>query len=165
MTQGLKNLQTSARSCARRERLSEPSPLPQPQSHGLPYVPSQTQGQAGYGGAYQCHTDDSGYADSLELEAESYDNTDGSSERSGSYGYGHQHTGSAGSANSLGAMPMNMNGQMMDARTSYMVAGMGHQGQLSGAGGMVNMNGQQGQRIPSMDIGIDAIINRPSGGR
>jgi len=26
------------------------------------------------------------------------------------------------------------------------------------------VNGQ-GQRLPSMDMGIDAIINRPSGGR
>lgn len=182
MTHGLKNLQTKARSCARRERLSEPSPsaLPQPQHHH-PHLASQNQnqGQGAYGGAY--HTDDSGYADDLEgLEAESYqDHTDGASERSGSYGYqSHQHTGSAGSVASLGGMMpgmggggmgavngAGMNGQMMDTRTQYMVAGMGvHQG---GGGGMlnVNVNGQQGQRLPSMDMGIDAIINRPSGGR
>lgn len=158
MSQGLKNLQTAARSCARRERLLDP----QAQVQSNP-------NQNGYGGASH-YTDDSGYADELEAE---YDPTDGASERSGgSYGYGgsHQHTGSNTSVASLAGMGMNVNGNM-----GYMMNGVGggqltgigggvHQGQLSGVNGQGGVN-SQGQRLPSMDMGIDAIINRPSGGR
>jgi hypothetical protein len=45
---------------------------------------------------------------------------------------------------------------MNGASYSHMMSG-----QLAGVGGQ----GQQGQRLPSMDMGIDAIINRPSVGR
>ncbi|KAE9366896.1 hypothetical protein N431DRAFT_79931 [Stipitochalara longipes BDJ] len=86
MSQGLKNLQTAARSCARRERMLDTS----------------------QNGPYQ----------------------DGASDRSGSAGayQGHHYSSSAGSGGSGGYHP-------------------------------------HGQRLPSMDMGIDAIINRPGNGR
>lgn len=109
MQQGLKNLQTSARSCARRERMLDTS------GHGL-----------GVPGAYQ---DDSGIGDDFEAE---YD-ADGASEHSrgsnctggmgGGY-YGHESHHSTGSSGS----------------------------RMSGYG--------QQSRLPSIDMGIQNIINR-----
>jgi hypothetical protein len=96
MSSGLKNLQTAARSCTRRERL-ETSTQPHNGAYGDP------------------HTDDSGIGiDDLEAE---YD-ADGGSEHS--------------------------------------------------RGSMAHMRDQHGRpqyqhRLPSMDMGIDAIINRPNG--
>lgn len=123
MSQGLKNLQTSARSCARRERMLDTSSANSDSLHGT------------YGGL-----DDSG----IEIEAE-YD-ADGASEHSGGsngYGYGHGRMDSGGSsASGRGG-------------GSYYDIGNGVQG---GGGG-------HGSRLPSMDMGIDAIINRPGGGR
>ena len=130
MSHGLKNLQTAARSCSRRERLldtSHPNANPHPDTQNY--------------GAYSAnHTDDSGYADELEAE---YD-ADGASDRSSncqSAGYhpGHHYSASGGSAGS--------GGPMMDGRVMGMYGGHG-----------------QG-RLPSMDMGIDAIINRPGNGR
>jgi hypothetical protein len=108
MSQGLKNLQQAARTCARRERMLDTS--------------------GGNLGAYS-HTDDSGIGID-ELEAE-YD-ADGASE----------HSGGSNSNNSMGG-------------GGYYQAQQGGQ-QHRGYGG------HQG-RLPSMDMGIDAIINRPSG--
>ncbi len=167
MSQGLKNLQTAARSCARRERLLDPSTNPNSSHPQNPYnLPSGFE-------------NDSGYAE--DLEGNEYD-ADGASERSGgSYGYGggHHHTASAGSSingmvgsvggnggmngmgNRVASSMGNGNGvNMMDSRTqAYMMSSVGVQHQSLGG-----VNGQ-GQRLPSMDMGIDAIINRPSGGR
>jgi hypothetical protein len=111
MSQGLKNLQTAARSCARRERMLDTS-----------------QGGSYTGGAYG-ERDDSGIGLGDDLEAE-YD-ADGASDRSGSASayQGHHYSSSVGSAVS---------------------GGYGHPHE---------------QRLPSMDMGIDAIINRPSNGR
>jgi len=117
MSQGLKNLQTAARSCARRERLLDS------QSHHV-------QNGQGYPGAYaDHHTDDSGIGiDDLEAE---YD-ADGASDRSSTYGnmngnpYGHQHGNSGSSGGSRGGYH------------------------------------QHGSRLATMDMGIDAIINRPN---
>ena len=109
MSQGLKNLQTAARSHARRERMLDTSGG----AHGMG------------GGAYD-HTDDSGISiDDLEAE---YD-ADGASGRSGS------------SAQSTG--------------NSYL--GYQDQRQYVGHGQGPNV------RLASMDMGIDAIINRPGG--
>lgn len=162
MSQGLKNLQTSARSCARRERLSDPNSNPNNNNH--------------YTSLPNGYENDSGYAEDLELGGDEYE-ADNNSERSnGSYGYSthsHHHTGSTGSSmngNVGGNMGMNGGGMgmggaqnMMDSR-AYMTTGVGSgvgvQYQNQGMG--VNANGQ---RLPSMDMGIDAIINRPSGGR
>ena len=108
MSQGLKNLQTAARSHARRERMLDTSGA----------------GVHGMGGGAYDHTDDSGIGiDDLEAE---YD-ADGASERSGS------------SAQSAG----NSYVGYQDQRQQY------HQGNSG--------------RLPSMDMGIDAIINRPGG--
>lgn len=109
MSQGLKNLQTAARSCARRERMLDTS-------QGGPYT-----------GAYG-ERDDSGIGLGDDLEAD-YDG-DGQSDRSGSASayQGHHYSSSAGSGGSGGYHP-------------------------------------HGQRLPSMDMGIDAIINRPGNGR
>ncbi|KAG0645603.1 hypothetical protein D0Z07_8506 [Hyphodiscus hymeniophilus] len=106
MSQGLKNLQQSARSCARRERMLDPSSSLNP------------------GGAYDPqHTDDSGIGiDDLEAE---YD-ADGASE----------HSGGSNSNHSLGG---------------YGGYQQQHQTQRY----------QHQSRLPSMDMGIEAIINRP----
>jgi hypothetical protein len=109
MSQGLKNLQTAARSCARRERMLDTS-------QSGPYT-------GAYGGR-----DDSGISLDDDLEAD-YDG-DGQSDRSGSASayQGHHYSSSAGSGGSAIYHP-------------------------------------HGQRLPSMDMGIDAIINRPGNGR
>jgi len=128
MSQGLKNLQTSARSCARRERMLDTSSLPSHTTGSL---------DGNYPGL-----DDSG----IDLEAE-YD-ADGASvsEHSGGsngYGYGHQRMESGASSGSGGYY----------GRTDG-----GFNGGGSGGSG-------SGSRLPSMDMGIDSIINRPGGGR
>ena len=106
MSQGLKNLQQAARSCARRERMLDT--------------------QSGQLGAYDPrHADDSGIGID-ELEAE-YD-ADGASE----------HSGGSNSNNSMGG-------------GYYQNQGQQHRGYQ--------------QRLPSMDMGIDAIINRPNNQR
>jgi hypothetical protein len=108
MSQGLKNLQQAARSCARRERMLD------------------TNTMGGGGGAYgdPHHTDDSGIGiDDLEAE---YD-ADGASE----------HSGGSNSNNSMG-------GGSYGYQQPQQRGGYGHQ-----------------SRLPSMDMGIDAIINRP----
>ncbi|EPE35290.1 Homeo [Glarea lozoyensis ATCC 20868] len=128
MSQGLKNLQTAARSHARRERLLSPShshshhtSLSHSPNHAFPPYSSSASS-----GAYV--RDDSG----IEIEdMEGADYNDGSSERMSSsssayggqhYGHGHSHSGGSG----VGSV------------------GYGHNG-----------------RLPSIDMGIDAIINRP----
>ncbi|KAH7327398.1 hypothetical protein BKA65DRAFT_405938 [Rhexocercosporidium sp. MPI-PUGE-AT-0058] len=153
MSHGLKNLQTAARSCARRERMLDPS------SSGSHPHPSQ----GGYTG-YEAHTDDSGYADEQDhdhehdLEAE-YD-ADGASDRSSTNGVqvsyshhgGHGHGMSSGGHYHSHSHSNGSNGSMN---------GMGAVGGMVG-GGMGGYGMHQG-RLPSMDMGIDAIINRPPG--
>ena len=128
MSQGLKNLQTSARSCARRERMLDTSSAGSndPHLHGT------------YSGL-----DDSGIE--IDLEAE-YD-ADGASEHSGgSNGYG-----------AYGHGRMDSGGTGAGGRGGYY-------GDVNGVPSQNGMGGH-GSRLPSMDMGIDAIINRPSGGR
>ncbi|CZR66620.1 uncharacterized protein PAC_16521 [Phialocephala subalpina] len=122
MSQGLKNLQTSARSCARRERILDSSSTTHSQlstsqpSSAPPYpVQSHTFGEH--------HTDDSGYADEIEQEY------DAASDRSGSLyqeqvpAHGHSYSQSGGSTGSLGmgnmgggGMSGGMGGGMVDLR-------------------------------------------------
>jgi hypothetical protein len=109
MSSGLKNLQQSARSCARRERMLDPN--------------------ATNNNTYDPHngTDDSGIGiDDLEAE---YD-ADGASE----------HSGGSNSNHSLGGSLGGGYGYQTQTQHRY----QGHQ-----------------SRLPSMDMGIDAIINRP----
>jgi hypothetical protein len=125
MSQGLKNLQTAARSASRRERMLDTSssttihtPLTSSSISHPGSVPTY--------GAYE-HHDDSGYADELEAEYDADNASDRSSNGNGNgYVHGHYHTHSASSS----------------------------------------MGGSYGQgRVSSMDMGIDAIINRPGNGR
>lgn len=112
MSQGLKNLQQAARSCARRERMLDTST-----GQNL--------------GAYDTiHTDDSGIGiDDLEAE---YD-ADGASEHSGG---------------------SNSNNSLVGGGGGFAFQGRG-QGQRGGGG---EGYGHQ-SRVPSMDMGIGAIIN------
>jgi hypothetical protein len=123
MSQGLKNLQTAARSASRRERMldtSSSTAIHTPLTSSSISVPNY--------GAYE-HHDDSGYADELEAEYDADNASDRSSNGNGNgYVHGHYHTHSA---------------------TSSMGGSYGH-----GQG-----------RVSSMDMGIDAIINRPGNGR
>jgi hypothetical protein len=139
MSQGLKNLQTAARSASRRDRMLDTSnstaihtPLT---SSSISHPGSSTHGVPTYG-AYE-HHDDSGYADDLEAEYDADNASDRSSNANG-YVQGHYHTHSASSAGSINGM-----------------GGMG--------GGYGGQHGQS--RVSSMDMGIDAIINRPGNGR
>ncbi|KAH7400209.1 hypothetical protein BKA64DRAFT_778463 [Cadophora sp. MPI-SDFR-AT-0126] len=162
MSQGLKNLQTAARSCARRERMLDPSSA----NH------SHSQSQGSYNG-FEGHTDDSGYADEhdhdqdqdQDLEAE-YD-ADGNSDRSstngvyshhsshsnGIHGGGqahyqtHSHSHSNGSNGSLGGSLGGMGGMVGGGMGGYAMHPSQH-----GHG-----HGHQG-RLPSMSMGIGAII-------
>jgi hypothetical protein len=134
MSQGLKNLQASARSCARRERMLDAHTS----NTGIPVGAYDTDPHPEHDSG---HTDDSGIGiDGSDLEAE-YD-ADGASDHSGSH---------AGSLS--GYAPYGMGG------------GMSRQGMSSGGGRRGRGAPQYGhqQRLPSMDMGIDAIINRPNG--
>jgi len=122
MSQGLKNLQQSARSCTRRERM-----IPSTHSNSNSNPPTS---------AYDPQEDSAIGIEDLEAE---YD-ADGASEHSGS---------NSNSNHSLGSM-----------------AGYGYQTQTQSQNhNMQNMQRYQHQghqsRLPSMDMGIDAIINRP----
>ncbi len=136
MSQGLKNLQTAARSCARRERLLDPT-----------HAPTQSQGSYNPG-AFEQHTDDSGYADDIEPD---YD-ADGASDRSSNGYQGHYHSHSNGSNGSMGGGSMG--------------GGMGGMGGNMMTDPRFLQQHQHQPRLPSLDMGIDAIINRqPPGGR
>ncbi|KAH8646561.1 hypothetical protein BGZ60DRAFT_474622 [Tricladium varicosporioides] len=142
MSQGLKNLQTAARSHARHERmLSTSHSLPQQSHSSHSHHPSHSSLLPGN----NYSADDSGISiEDLEAEYDANHDHDGHSERSsssvyGGHGGGHYHSHSGGSG--VGSL---------DGR-GYSMQGQGGQG-----------SGQQG-RLPSMDMGIDAIINRPGG--
>ncbi|OWP02466.1 hypothetical protein B2J93_42 [Marssonina coronariae] len=183
MSQGLKNLQTAARSCARRERMlplsphdpSIPFPLSTPTSTTHPHPSTSSLApNANF-------TDDSGYADEAEAEAEPEPEPEPGyeSDRSGSYHY-HSHSASNGS-NASRSLSLSGSGSG-GAGMSAMGMGMG-MGGGGGGGGYMGVNAgvgvdarflsqqqQQQQaagRLPSMDMGIGAIINRgpqPSSG-
>lgn len=101
------------------------------------HTPSSTSPNQTYG---PYHTDDSGYADDLEAEYDADNASDRSSQGQGQYG--HYHSNSGGSGSGLG-----MSG--------------GGGGSASMGGGGYYGNG----RLPSMDMGIENIINRPGNGR
>ena len=128
MSQGLKNLQTAARSHARRSRLLSPTNSHSPAAIFPPYSSSSSSG------AYI--RDDSGIG--IE-DLEGGDYNDGSSGRmsssSSNYGgqnYGHAHGNGTG------------HGHSHSGGSGVGSGGYGHDG-----------------RLPSIDMGIDAIINRP----
>ncbi|KAF8853589.1 hypothetical protein BDZ45DRAFT_706919 [Acephala macrosclerotiorum] len=158
MSQGLKNLQTSARSCARRERILDSTSSSQPGS-APPYV-GQSQNA---NGGFEHHTDDSGYADELEQEYDAASDRSSSLYQEQGPGHGHQYSQSGGSAGSLGmGVGGGMNGGNLGGGGGMGMGngGMGVQMDLRGMGGDLRY-AQHQSRLPSMDMGIDAIINRP----
>ncbi|KAF4636698.1 hypothetical protein G7Y89_g1384 [Cudoniella acicularis] len=141
MSQGLKNLQTAARAHARRERMLD-------STNSINSNPNNPSNMLGFDG----HADDSGI--SIEdLEAE-YDGDGGQSERSTSSIYGghnpHHHQGHYHS-HSGGSGVGSVGGDAIVRGGGYVTSHQGHT--------------HHGQRLPSMDMGIDAIINRPNNGR
>ncbi|KAL2061174.1 hypothetical protein VTL71DRAFT_7447 [Oculimacula yallundae] len=185
MSQGLKNLQTAARSHARRERMLDPnstsSSIPNNNNnhhHSLSQTHSH-QGSSSYT-EYGAHTDvDSGYADDLdrELEAEAeaeYDADDASDRSTANYdhlsgpyqNHNHNHSHNHNHNHSLSSSTGSSSGN----GSLRSLAGMGGMGMLGGVGvngmGQYSMHQSQGLgRLPSMDMGIDAIINRAPGGQ
>ncbi|XXH05308.1 hypothetical protein Hte_011733 [Hypoxylon texense] len=148
MNNGLKNLQSAARSAARRERLESGHPI-----HG--------------------YDDDSGISgigltpvDDLDASYSSPETTASSSHSGGSNGGGY---GGAIHPMALGGHPYGANytastGGLSSSYGSSVSssAAAAHYGAMHGShsqGGSPYMG--DGQRLPSVDMGIDAIINRP----
>ncbi|KAI4862696.1 hypothetical protein F4820DRAFT_14077 [Hypoxylon rubiginosum] len=148
MNNGLKNLQSAARSAARRERLESGHPI-----HG--------------------YDDDSGISgigltpvDDLDASYSSPETTASSSHSGGSHGGGY---GGAIHPMALGGHPYGANyttsaGGLSSSYGSSVSssAAAAHYGAMHGShsqGGSPYMG--DGQRLPSVDMGIDAIINRP----
>lgn len=149
MSNGLKNLQASARQCARRERLESGQPL----SHG--------------------YDDDSGISgigltpvDDLDASYSSPETTTSSSHSNGSNSfhsgihpmhisaphYGHGYTTSTGGLSSSG---YSSSVSSTTAQGYGAVPSHSHHSQDGSPSYMSN-----GQRLPSVDMNIDAIINR-----
>ena len=150
MSQGLKNLATAARACSRRERLHDTSSAPSLSSlpNSAPYAPGEDSGLG---------------LDDLD---DQYEN-DGVSEHSGGSGGMGLRGGSGGSVGYdrgdtyRGDVGVGYErGVSGDEGTYY-----GHQSQgSSGSSGRSVGHGHgYGQRLPSIDMGIGAIINRPNG--
>jgi hypothetical protein len=194
MSSGLKNLQSAARACSRRERLESGAGSSMLSVHGMhhgghhsnPYSPHATyspregdiRGHGGGGGAYDREDSAIGFE---ELEAEY---AASSAAESGSYGHSPEGVaddargavrvfpgvvgGASRSARGYDGREYAQQSGMMqardprDARGERGYAGQGHgmQGRHQGQYGM-----QHGaQRLPSIDMGIGAIINRPNNG-
>ncbi|KAJ5041600.1 uncharacterized protein L3040_005180 [Drepanopeziza brunnea f. sp. 'multigermtubi'] len=186
MAQGLKNLQTAARSCARRERLvlspnqphsqhdfsssssshlSQHHPHSHSQNNAYPITTTTTK-------PFDHQADDSGYADAdadaddLDLDLEPGYASDRSSTgyqgghyHSHSHPHPHSHSLSNGSNSNSN---ISGNGSMGGYVNININGGGG-----TGAGGDPRFLSQQQQqqhhgqgRLPSMDMGIGAIINR-----
>ncbi|CZT04578.1 related to DRPLA protein [Rhynchosporium agropyri] len=187
MSQGLKNLQTAARSFVRRERMLDPtntnnntsSSTTNPNHHHHSNSISQTHSQQGSytDFANGAHNDgDSGYADEHDDLEDQYNDADEASDRSTAtydhnnnqilggqnhrqnpdyQNYSHRNDGSIGSNVSGDGSLRGLNG----------MGGMGGLNGLGGGVGAVNSMSAYGMRLPSMDMGIDAIINRGPGGQ
>lgn len=186
MTQGLKNLSTQARSHSRRERLLDPNSNPSSTSQQYPLqnphlyntsssfnphsstqtnTSTHTHGSNGTedsgiaGLSSQCHNSSSAYTPTPSPEDLDYENhlpnqhhnhnhgnncndvigvDDG---RMNGYSGYHSHSSSGGSGGSRGGNSMNGWGMSATGMSAH------------------------GGRLPSMDMGIEAIINRPNQGR
>ncbi|KAJ0311550.1 hypothetical protein Brms1b_008221 [Colletotrichum noveboracense] len=151
MSNGLKNLQSAARAGARRERLESGQPLPPGYDDdsgisglGLTPVdeldasyssPEMSSGHSSGGST----TSAAGYVTSFSQHLQPL--------HAGQYGYGH--AGAHHGYNSSVSSNASVNG--------------GYPGQSPSVSPGPQMY-QHGQRLPSVDMGIDAIINRPGGG-
>ena len=192
MSSGLKNLQSAARACSRRERLESGAGSSMLSVHGMhhgghhshPYSPHATYSPRegdmhGHGGGGQYDNDDSAIG-LEELEAEY---AASSAAESGSYGHSPEGladdargavrtypgvVGGVHSATGYDGREYAQQGGMMQARDprdargerGYATHSHGMQGRHPGQYGM-----QHGvQRLPSIDMGIGAIINRPNNG-
>lgn len=142
MSSGLKNLQSASRACARRERLENGGVLDDHHSHGA------------YGDSHG--TDDSGIGIE-DLEAE-YSPDGGSFGSSPERTYGgeshHQRQMSDGRSSTYDSRD-----RMSADGRGYMQQGM----QQIGGGMQQRPPYGMSQRLPSIDMGIGAIINRNPG--
>lgn len=154
MSNGLKNLQSASRAAARRERLESGQPLPPgydddsgisglgltddlDASYSSPETVSS--GHSGSGGST---TSAAGYIASFNHHLQPL--------HAGQYGYGHGHGHAAGAHH----------GYNSSVSSNASVNG-GYPGQSQSPSPYLHPHGQ---RLPSVDMGIDAIINRPGGG-
>ncbi|KAF9869666.1 putative myb family transcription factor [Colletotrichum karsti] len=148
MSNGLKNLQSASRAAARRERLESGQPLPPGYDDdsgisglGLTddldasYSSPETV-SSGHSGSGGSTTSAAGYVTSFNHLQPLH---------AGQYGYGH--TGAHHGYNSSVSSNASVNG--------------GYPGQSQSPSPYLHPHGQ---RLPSVDMGIDAIINRPGGG-
>ncbi|KXH64474.1 myb family transcription factor [Colletotrichum salicis] len=153
MSNGLKNLQSAARAGARRERLESGQPLP-----------------PGY-------DDDSGISG---LGLTPVDELDASYSSPETVSSGHSASGSSASAAGYMASLHHLQPIHAAQYGGYSHATGAHHGYTSSVSSNGSVNGgygghgqsqspspylhPHGQRLPSVDMGIDAIINRPGGG-
>jgi hypothetical protein len=180
MQSGLKNLQSAARACARRERLETTSG-----GSGSSLLPLQHHGHDPHGAYGESRSADDSGIGLDELEAE-YHSTGGDT---GSYGgqsaslspNDHEPTGRGGpvklypapvsgrgaydgrDGGMYGGQMMggrDMQGREMGGRERGPERGYGQQQQ---GGGMQRPQYGLQQKLPSIDMGIGAIINRPPG--
>ncbi|KAI0380292.1 hypothetical protein F5Y04DRAFT_282056 [Hypomontagnella monticulosa] len=156
MNNGLKNLQSAARSAARRERLESGHPM-----HG--------------------YDDDSGISGIGLTPVDDLDASYSSPETASSSSHSHSGASNAGGGGGYGGSihPMALAGHPYGNYTTASAGGLSssygssvsssaaaaHYGAMHGShsqGGSPYMG--DGQRLPSVDMGIDAIINRPGHG-
>jgi hypothetical protein len=149
MHNGLKNLQSASRSAARRERLEQGHSV-----HGY-------DDDSGISGIGLTPVDDLDASYSSPETATSSSNSAGSSFHSGihpmhlaSQGYGHNYAASTGALSSSG---YSSSVSSTTAQGYGTIPSHSHHSQ----GGSPYMG--HGQRLPSVDMGIEAIINRPHG--
>jgi hypothetical protein len=149
MSSGLKNLQSAARACTRRERLESGS-------GGLTHSLARPHDE--HGGYEDPHTDDSGIG-LEELEAEYSADT-------GSYGQGSSL--SPNSSGSVGGRAAYSDANATRAYEQMLRQGRERERAIDRYATVQMSQMRPGyamqQRLPSIDMGIGAIINRPSGG-
>jgi hypothetical protein len=188
MQSGLKNLQSAARACARRERLEGTGG---PSGSGSSLLPVQHHAHDPHGAYGDPHSADDSGIGLDELEAE-YQSAGGDSQSYGGQSAslspddGAHEPSSRGGPVKLYPTPVGRaglggGGGAYDARgDGGMYGGGGGAQQMMGArdmggrdrgygpqGGQMQQRPQYGlqQRLPSIDMGIGAIINRPPGSR
>jgi hypothetical protein len=161
MSSGLKNLQSASRACSRRERLESGSGSLEDHHSGA------------YGDP---HTDDSGIGLGDDLEAE-YSPVNGSFDSSPERTYAGGGSERAGYANSSVERAYGGHSRhMSDGRSSYGGDGGSMRGDSMGrsyaqSGNIMHNNGMaprpsygMQQRLPSIDMGVGAILNRGPNG-
>lgn len=175
MQSGLKNLQSAARACVRRERLEISGG---PSGSGSSLLPVQHHGHDAHGAYGDPHSADDSSIGLDELEGE-YHSAGGDTASYGgqSASLSPDDREPAGRGGPVKLYPAPVGGRAVyDGRgdgglyAAQMMQGrergseMGYVGQQQGGGMQRPQYGLQ-QRLPSIDMGIGAIINRPPGSR